>query len=532
MKKLFSYYTAALLLLVILLAIILATFRDYGIAWDEPWHLNYGSLLVDYYRGAAAAEPGLNALSYRNLYLYGGAFDLSAALLSRLLAVFFPLPEIELHHLLIALIGLFGLVGTWASARLLGGDRAAFWAAALLTTTPLYYGHIFFNPKDIPFAAGSIWSLFFLLSIIQAFPQIRWGRLAAFGATAGITMGIRVGGVLLVGYLLLFLLVNFVQVYRHDRTALWPKFWRLVILPSALGGGLAWMVMVLFWPYAQLNPIRYPLRTLLQASEFDFPYEVLFKGRLIPAVAAPLDYIPTYLGILLPELFLLLLLAALILGVRRSVHLIRSRQELHFPFSGAVLLALAAGLPVLVAVLVRSTLYDGLRHFIFILPPLACLAGWAWHSVLERLERRSFGLAAALTLIAALLLVLQSYQMVRLHPYEYAYYNQLVGGLPGAASRFETDFWGTAASAAAKALVEAVNQSSGGSTEKIKVFVSGANPYSVEIYLPARFEITADITQADFLIGGIRGFALNSLPGRQFLAVTRLGVPLAVVKAR
>jgi hypothetical protein len=32
---------------------------------------------------------------------------------------------------------------------------------------------------------------------------------------------------------------------------------------------------------------------------------------------------------------------------------------------------------------------------------------------------------------------------VRLHPYEYVYYNNLIGGLDGAAHRFEMDYWGT-----------------------------------------------------------------------------------------
>ena len=291
------------------------------------------------------------------------------------------------------------------------------------------------------------------------------------------------------------------------------------------------MVMVLFWPYAQLNPIRYPLRALLRAGEFDFPYDVLFKGRFIPAAQAPLDYIPTYLGILLPELFLLLLLVAFILGIRRAIQLAHARQGLTFPFSGALLLALAAGTPVAIAILASSTLYDGLRHFIFILPPLACLAGWALHSLLARIERRSSKLAIMTTAFAVLLLALQFFQMYRLHPYEYVYYNQIVGGFPGAVARYETDFWGTAASEAARQLVESLEQGGATGDQQIKLLVSGANPFSVEAFLPDNFVVTGDITQADFLIGGMRGFALDDLPGRQLFTIARLGVPLAVVKA-
>ncbi|MEW6404048.1 MAG: hypothetical protein AB1649_19815, partial [Chloroflexota bacterium] len=33
--------------------------------------------------------------------------------------------------------------------------------------------------------------------------------------------------------------------------------------------------------------------------------------------------------------------------------------------------------------------------------------------------------------------------IINLHPYEYIYYNTLIGGVDGAAERFETDYWST-----------------------------------------------------------------------------------------
>jgi len=43
----------------------------------------------------------------------------------------------------------------------------------------------------------------------------------------------------------------------------------------------------------------------------------------------------------------------------------------------------------------------------------------------------------------ALYIVSVSLQYNKLHPYEYVYFNELVGGLPGAGRNFETDYWGT-----------------------------------------------------------------------------------------
>jgi hypothetical protein len=34
------------------------------------------------------------------------------------------------------------------------------------------------------------------------------------------------------------------------------------------------------------------------------------------------------------------------------------------------------------------------------------------------------------------------FAIVRLHPYEYSYYNSFIGCIPGAEKKFETDYWG------------------------------------------------------------------------------------------
>ena len=48
----------------------------------------------------------------------------------------------------------FGLLGSWKLGRLLGGPAAGFTALTLLVLTPVWYGHMFNNPKDMPFAVG------------------------------------------------------------------------------------------------------------------------------------------------------------------------------------------------------------------------------------------------------------------------------------------------------------------------------------------------------------------------------------------
>ena len=99
--------------------LIVLTFPEYGIIWDEEVQRQYGLLLLDYY---ASGLTDLSAFNYDNLYLYGGGFDMAGALLERVS----PYGPYETRHLLGGMIGLLGMMGGWRLARLLGGERTGF----------------------------------------------------------------------------------------------------------------------------------------------------------------------------------------------------------------------------------------------------------------------------------------------------------------------------------------------------------------------------------------------------------------------
>ena len=81
-------------------------------------------------------------------------------------------------------------------------------------------------------------------------------------------------------------------------------------------------------------------------------------------------------------------------------------------------------------------MYDGLRHFLFILPPIFIFIGLAFEYLID--------LIASVWLRAGLILVLALPGLIgifKLHPYEYTYYNSFVGGTSRAFRNYETDYW-------------------------------------------------------------------------------------------
>jgi hypothetical protein len=92
-------------------------------------------------------------------------------------------------------------------------------------------------------------------------------------------------------------------------------------------------------------------------------------------------------------------------------------------------------------------MYDNFRHFLFLVPPLFIFAGIGLDWIMGKIRPAPVN---ALLLLAALLPGL--YWDVRLHPYQYVYYNQFVGGVGGAFRRYETDYWVTSYKEAAEYL--------------------------------------------------------------------------------
>src|SRR5688572_4317589 len=57
----------------LVLVLVVLVYRDYGITWDETWHLVYGDHVYEWYATLGADR---SALCYRVDFMYGGGFDL------------------------------------------------------------------------------------------------------------------------------------------------------------------------------------------------------------------------------------------------------------------------------------------------------------------------------------------------------------------------------------------------------------------------------------------------------------------------
>ena len=288
--------------------------------------------------------------------------------------------------------------------------------------------------------------------------------------------------------------------------------------------------MLMCWPWAQQHPIANPLRALGEFSNFPQDVEVLLDGTNYRSTQLPWYYVPLYFGVQLPE-FLLVLLAASLVALPKIY------GRLFWPKQQLLLLMLLMGLfPIVYAVLRHPALYDTVRHFLFAVPIMCVLSAmtarhvfiWAVYEF-EQVRSRQAVISGFL-LVAFLVVVTQVVLMVRLHPYEYISINRFAGGVAGAYSRYELDYWGSSFKEAAERLQTIVAKEGGVPPGKIyKVAVCG--PWSsAMIYLPPDYEAVIANAPAEFFISTTRWLCPKMRPGREIIEVNRMGAPLAVVK--
>jgi hypothetical protein len=302
----------------------------------------------------------------------------------------------------------------------------------------------------------------------------------------------------------------------------------IALLPAF---AIAYVIMIAAWPWAGLAPLN-PLRAVGAFDHFHYPISTILDGHVYKMADVPRWYVPAYVSI---KLTLLLLVGAGLGLVQAMLPRAAGRMPSKTWRKDTALVALAALFPLLCDVIAHAPADTGMRHFLFIAPPIAVLAGLGLDGMLCRLE--AFNPLAVAAGLAGIVLCLGSdtATLYRLHPDEYLSYNSLVGGLEGASRRYATDYWVNIMPEAVGDLEQYLDQSdkngSNRLTKRYTVAVCGERlPF--EKRADTRLQWTRDWRKADFFIAPTHMNCDRALDGKIVAKIERLGVLIGVVKDR
>lgn len=320
------------------------------------------------------------------------------------------------------------LLGICVAALYLWGTqihsrKAGLVGALSLLLMPCLWGHAHLTTMDIPVAVMVFLTSFFVWQLAQS-PSIGWTALA--GLAAGCAVGTKMNGLLPYPVLLIWALSRGRRAFLHTAVAL------LLVAP---------VVFFLTWPWMWFDTLIH-LRQYLAFQLKHYAIGVSYFGKVY--VIPPWHYPAVMTAITTPALTLLLA----VVGIIYCFALPLEKRHPHHLLLGCFLVQLIAfsmpGVPK----------YNGTRLFLSIFPFLAMFAGVGFETLSEfvraRLATSRFAAGAGerqnsmlVFLVGALCLVPGLNAIISIHPFELSYYNQLVGGLPGAVKRgFEPTYWG------------------------------------------------------------------------------------------
>jgi 4-amino-4-deoxy-L-arabinose transferase-like glycosyltransferase len=335
-------------------------------------------------------------------------------------------------HLINFLFFQLGVLFLYRISKRWMSKSAALFTALFFSLQPLLWGHAFINPKDPPFMTFFLASVCFGFEMVDTITQNEHKAqkilLASF--FLGIATSIRVLGPL--AGLLVFI------YFMTKETK--PKAWRLFVY---YGFG-AILVMFITWPFLWENPFNNFVNVFLFMSNNPTQLSVLFGGIVYRASDLPRRYLPFMIAATLTEPTLPLFVIGVVAGYWKLIKNRWSNREAFRDRIVSLSLILSWFLIVFAYVLLRKpAMYDGMRHFLFILPPIFIFSGLAFQFIIEQIKFQvNDNLTVWLRTGLGFLLILPGINgIAKLHPYEYSYYNSFVGGTSGAFRSYETDYW-------------------------------------------------------------------------------------------
>ncbi len=493
-------------LILISFGIFLFTLSDYGVSYDEPVFYVYADRMIQVYKNMAVGENFSTLLDFNEHPYYGPAYLIGGRILIGIFqAVFSGLEIYNAWHIVNFLTFLLGAVLIFILTRRVASKPASIIVVGLYLTQPLLWGHGVMNPKDIPFMAAFLATMVTGLKMVDVFnhpdsgretrkgSRTQWSRKARFGFIlvlfwVGIILIDRFSenflarllfpnqfsgftttllnfkilnlvefgfltGIGLTGFILFFrkaparirwlILAGVVSGLAVANRVLGPAAAGLVLFYAFMQNskkrwkitfgfvGITLFVAYAAWPFLWDKPIYRFFDSLRVMIAFPWIATVRLDGIDFPASDLPYYFFPKLLAIQ----FTLPLLLSAVAGTAVCLKWLRTKRQNR---GTGVVLMVWFWLPMMAVMAVRPTLYDNFRQLLFIIPPLFAMAGVAVDEFARWVKAPAFRIA--LVGVGLLPGIIAGFW---LHPYEYVYYNGLVGWTGSIERRYETDYWGT-----------------------------------------------------------------------------------------
>lgn len=406
-------------------------YKDYGISVDEPQQREIGktslNFIAQYFKISPLIDPNEiypnagEVFSAQRDRDYGVAFELPAEFLVKILG----LQEEKIYYFRHYLNYLLFCISIICFYQLLLHRFHKFSFAALgtlfLIVSPRIFGDAFYNTKDLAFLSFVVIASYTMMRYLSN-PNILNNVLHALATACAVD--VRIMGAMIFGLTCLGLAA---KMYTKEMSLV--SFMKQVFIYSTL----TCIFVFILWPWLWLDPISNFLEAFRNMSRFRTNLTMLYLGNLIWSGNLPWHYVPVWIAITTPPVYLVLFFIGII-----AVPLTNNKTLVDKKIQDYLFLALFF-LPIILVITLNSVIYNGWRHLYFVYPSLIYLSIRGF-SYLCTVIKKKF-LLNALWVITLCFFGNTAFWMIKDHPYQYLYFNILSKDW---VSNFDVDYYGVA----------------------------------------------------------------------------------------
>ncbi|MCW3127875.1 MAG: phospholipid carrier-dependent glycosyltransferase [Bacteroidetes bacterium] len=438
-EKLFKY---AFIIVATLIFVVRPMFSSrFGPSGDEITHKNLGDLSYDYLstfgKNDSVFRYTPNQREDATLLLnYGPLLEVTSAAIYKHTGT----NPYQTRHLVLTLFTFLLFFYCGMAAYKIGGWRAGLMAMIFMLVSPRLFGESFNNPKDPPFAASYVMALYGLLCLVSELPKPSWKTIILTMIGIGLAFSIRVGGLLLFPYTIIFvgLAILLKDEWRERLLAFDFKYYQRLLIGIAVIFAGAWIIGICTWPAALRNPIGQPLHALAVQSSYPTVISILYDGKVIGSNEVPSTYNPFYITATSPVIVIIGLFIGLLL-----LPFLRKTFNLYYLF----MVLFVSAFPLFWIIYKHSALLNGWRHSYFTYTGIAVFAAVVFEGLFRIVKPKAVNYVLAGVIAVGVLL--PGIFIVKNFPVVYVYFNEFVGGVSGTYGDYNMDYYACSAKPAA-----------------------------------------------------------------------------------
>jgi len=411
-----------------------------------------------------------------------------------------------IRHYICFIIFFIGVYFFYLLAKFKFNDwRIGILASAFLVLSPRIFAESFYNNKDLAFMSLFIISLYCCLKFIYK-PNFKHALIFAF--TSALATDLRLMGIFLPVLSLFFIFIMSLRSKTFINKNFLSIFLFLFLTPSFI---------IIFWPYLWSDPLINFLIAFKKFSAFPWSGKNLYFGEYIDANYVPWHYSLVWITITTPIIYTLFFIFGIFFISKRFVGRllnIKEDKEYNDLWRGKkemldFMIFLNFFLPIFLTISLNSTLSDGWRHLYFIYPSFLLISLYGFERLLRR--NRKYKYIISFTIVC---LLINTFNMIKIHPYQYVYFNFLAG--KNVEKKFDADYWALSNKQALEYILQNSNKN------PIKIYrASHMNlNTSKKIFsekLKENIHIVSDKSKADFIISNGRYWTGN--PNAKFAKI-------------